>query len=126
MALGSLNGLTAVALAALGSHAVALEDGQASRLFELAYFFQLCHALVVVAIGLVFRRLGRNRRLIGFAALGFVFGMALFSGSLYWLALAGPGSLGFWSWLTPVGGTCLLIGWIALVLASFRFNTDRT
>ncbi|RME67448.1 MAG: DUF423 domain-containing protein, partial [Alphaproteobacteria bacterium] len=98
---------------------------QADRLYELAYLFQLCHALVVVVIGLLLPYINRNLRLIGFAALGFVVGMALFSGSLYWLALHGPGSLGRLSLLTPVGGTSLLIGWVALVVLGLRENFAR-
>lgn len=121
--LGAVNGLFAVAVAAWGSHGAALDPAtRADQLFELGYLFQLCHALVVVAIGFAYPRLATGQRLTGFAALGFVAGMALFSGSLYWLAFNGPGSLGALAFLTPVGGSCLLIGWIVLVIAGVRLN----
>ena len=55
---------------------------------------------------------------------GFLFaaGIVLFSGSLYVLALTGVRG---WGIVTPVGGICFLIGWLALGWAAatvtFRF-----
>jgi len=52
----------------------------------------------------------------------FVAGTALFSGSLYVLALTGDRR---WGIVTPFGGLCFLAGWLALVWAAatvtFRF-----
>jgi uncharacterized membrane protein YgdD (TMEM256/DUF423 family) len=44
-------------------------------------------------------------------------GIALFSGSLYALALGAPRALGA---LTPLGGISLILGWLALVVAMLR------
>jgi uncharacterized membrane protein YgdD (TMEM256/DUF423 family) len=42
-------------------------------------------------------------------------GVVLFSGSLYLLALDGPRILGP---VTPIGGVCFIIGWIALAVSA--------
>ena len=47
----------------------------------------------------------------------FVLGSLLFSGSLYGLALDGPKWLGP---ITPLGGLCLMIGWVLLVYSSYK------
>ena len=50
------------------------------------------------------------------ASAAWLLGMLLFSGSLYALVL--------WSWpvglLTPLGGLCLVAGWLAVSLAAWR------
>ena len=47
----------------------------------------------------------------------FVAGMALFSGSLYLLALTGLRPLAY---LTPLGGVAFLSGWVLLAVAARR------
>jgi uncharacterized membrane protein YgdD (TMEM256/DUF423 family) len=47
----------------------------------------------------------------------FVAGTALFSGSLYALALTGFRPLGA---ITPLGGVCFLAGWLALAWAALN------
>jgi uncharacterized membrane protein YgdD (TMEM256/DUF423 family) len=44
-------------------------------------------------------------------------GTLLFSGSLYALALGGPRWLGP---ITPLGGACLIAGWVTAACAAFR------
>jgi uncharacterized membrane protein YgdD (TMEM256/DUF423 family) len=47
----------------------------------------------------------------------FVVGSLLFSGSLYGLALDGPKWLGP---ITPLGGLCIMIGWVLLAYSCFK------
>ncbi len=47
-------------------------------------------------------------------------GIALFSGSLYALALGAPRALGV---LTPVGGLAFILGWLAFALALIYART---
>lgn len=42
-----------------------------------------------------------------------VLGMVLFCGTCYYRALTGRTEL---QWLTPVGGTFLIVGWLAMIL----------
>jgi uncharacterized membrane protein YgdD (TMEM256/DUF423 family) len=51
------------------------------------------------------------------AAWLFAAGVVLFCGSLYAMALGAPGWTGA---ITPVGGVCFILGWIALGLAMMR------
>lgn len=52
-----------------------------------------------------------------FAGFFFVLGSVLFTGSLYALALTG---LKFLVWLTPLGGSCFLLGWVFFALSVLR------
>ena len=47
----------------------------------------------------------------------FAAGLLLFCGSLYALALGAPGKTGM---LTPIGGLCFILGWLALTGAALR------
>ena len=101
--LGGLNGAMAVGFAAMSAHGM---EGQAADWLERGSRFQLIHAVVFLALGL-----GRGQgRWLKAASLMFLLGSILFSGSLYAMALA--------SWpvvfLVPAGGTCFILGWLAL------------
>jgi uncharacterized membrane protein YgdD (TMEM256/DUF423 family) len=49
-----------------------------------------------------------------------VVGIAIFSGSLYLLAVTGVRWLGA---LTPIGGLCLIAGWVALAVGALRSSS---
>lgn len=112
--IGALLGGLAVALGAFGAH------GLKSRLapeklvtFETGVRYHFYHSLALLAVGLVQMALPAAGTL---ALSGWLFlaGIALFSGSLYWLALGGPRWLGP---VTPLGGLALIGGWLALAAA---------
>lgn len=120
LVLAGLNGLISVAASAAGAHALK------SRLSEqmLAWFtqaatFQLFHALAILALG-VWMMVARDNGLVGPAAMMLQLGIVLFSGTLYWLAFNGPGSLGALHWLTPIGGLALMGGWGLVIAAGLR------
>ena len=50
---------------------------------------------------------------LSMASWSFVFGIILFSGSLYIIAITGIKSLGI---ITPIGGILFIIGWVFLIL----------
>jgi len=108
-----LGGLTVV-FGAFGAHGVKdrLSVEQAAW-FEKAVHYQGLHALALLVVALA---AGRGaRRAHGVAAVAFLVGVVLFSGSLYAMALGGPRVLGA---VTPFGGTAFLVGWGALALAA--------
>jgi uncharacterized membrane protein YgdD (TMEM256/DUF423 family) len=111
--LAAFLGFSAVALGAFGAHG--LRDRVPPPLME-AYrtgvLYHLVHALAVLAVGLGAQRLRRARVIAGL----FTAGIALFSGSLYLMALTGITTLGA---VTPFGGLCFLAGWALLFLAPF-------
>jgi uncharacterized membrane protein YgdD (TMEM256/DUF423 family) len=119
LALAAGLGFLAVALGAFGAHGLssrlsALADG-AQRLdwWKTAAHYHLAHAL---AVGLAAGVCGEARS-GRWACLVFTAGIALFSGSLYTMTLGGPRWLGA---VTPLGGLCLLAGWILLGWAALR------
>lgn len=120
--IGTFFGFVAVIAAAAISHRVMgdLEKGGA-YLFQMAVIFHLGHALALMFIGMFWARAPkRTRPSLRLAGYAFTLGVILFCGSLYILSTAGPGSLGQFSFITPVGGTAFIIGWLALCLMSFQ------
>ena len=108
-------GFTAVALGALGAHAVkslvlGLPDA-VDRLnwWEIGARYHLIHALAVGLVAVLSAHV--TSRFPNIAAGLFTLGIILFSGSLYVMALTGMRTLGA---VTPFGGLCFLAGWIAL------------
>ena len=115
------NGFVAVVLGAFGAHGLKatlapLADG-AKRLdwWQTASTYHLLHA---VALGVVAALCVRHAsRLAATSAALFQAGVLLFSGSLYTMTLTGNSGLGA---ITPIGGLCLLAGWLALAVAAWR------
>jgi uncharacterized membrane protein YgdD (TMEM256/DUF423 family) len=116
--IAALTGATAVAFAAFGEHALAgrLEPRMLAT-FATAGRYQLYHAL---AMGLAAQAArGAARPWADGAAWLFFIGTLLFSGSLYLLALTGIRIIGF---ITPLGGVALIVGWILLAVAAWKWD----
>lgn len=122
IALAGINGFLAVALGAVGEHLLTDELGPAAmQLFSKGVDYQLSHALALLGTAaLSYYARGRQAFYITSAGWAFTFGILLFSGSLYWLAVNGPGSLGAFAFITPAGAVALLAGWALLSVASMR------
>jgi uncharacterized membrane protein YgdD (TMEM256/DUF423 family) len=106
--IAALTGFLAVALGAFGAHglkATFLENGQGHN-WETAAHYHLVHAVVLLALALR----GSVAR-VPFVL--FTAGIVIFSGSLYVLAATNTLWLGG---ITPIGGGCLIAGWLALAL----------
>jgi len=119
LVIAAINGALAVAAGAFGAHALqARLDAHALQVFETGARYQMYHAL---AIGLAaFAIRGASAGAAQAAAIFFLAGIVLFSGSLYVLALTGMRGLGI---VTPFGGLSFLIGWAALAYAGTKFTT---
>ncbi len=120
--LAAINGFLAVAAAALGGHAVAASaTPEGLALFRLGANFHMFHALALIGVGtLIKMALGKDLRLLEYTGIAFQVGILFFSGSLYWLGIHGPGSLGPFHALTPLGGLSLLIGWAIMSLTAWK------
>ena len=106
-------GFSAVLLGAFGAHG--LRDKVAPPLLEIyrtGVLYHLVHAVVVLAVAFAADRLRRPRLVAGL----FTAGIAIFSGTLYLLAITGVMKLGA---VTPIGGVLLLAGWAALIAEGF-------
>ncbi|MCH8826016.1 MAG: DUF423 domain-containing protein [Chloroflexi bacterium] len=114
--LGAIIGLLAVFAGAAGTHALrGTLDPDELRTFETAVRFQMYHALALLATGLIAMRW--NCRYVNLAGWLFVAGVALFSGSLYALAMTGVGAFGA---IAPLGGLSLMAAWALLAVGALR------
>lgn len=83
--------------------------------------YQMAHSLALGLVGMLMLR--RRSKLLTVAAVCFLGGIFFFSGSLYLLVIAGPRWMGVpWGAITPIGGTLMLIGWLALAVAALRLE----
>ncbi len=91
-----------IALGAFGAHGLAERLAETGRLhnWETATLYHLLHGLAMFAVAL------HSRKARGYW--WFLAGIALFSGSLYVLALSDVAKLGA---ITPFGGVAFLVGW---------------
>jgi len=126
------SGFLAVALGAFGAHGLKsrlepLADG-AKRLewWTTAAHYQVVHALalglVAYLVATVAARGGSSTPL-QIAAISFVVGTVLFSGSLYVMTLTGIRALGA---VTPLGGLAFLVGWACIVVAAWKLSPAGT
>lgn len=108
---GSLLGATAVMIGAFGAHALRnmLEAAGRSETFETAVKYQFYHAIALVVIGALTFHV--NHRWLTYSGYSFIFGVLIFSGSLYLLCFTGITKFGM---ITPVGGLLMIIGWLLL------------
>jgi uncharacterized membrane protein YgdD (TMEM256/DUF423 family) len=101
--LGAVLGFLGVLAGAFGAHAL---EGRLTpemhAVWETAARYQLTHAILILFAGWI------GARAAGWLLIA---GIVIFSGSLY--ALAGSGLRGLGA-VTPLGGLCLLAGWLAL------------
>jgi uncharacterized membrane protein YgdD (TMEM256/DUF423 family) len=112
----AINGFLAVAAGAFGAHGLQGRiDAHALSVFETGARYQMYHALAIGLAALAAR--GSASQAANAAAIFFLSGIVLFSGSLYALALTGMRGLGI---ITPFGGLSFLVGWAALAWAASK------
>jgi uncharacterized membrane protein YgdD (TMEM256/DUF423 family) len=101
-------GFLGVMLGAFGAHALkpALNNFGTADIWQTAVFYQLVHAVAL----LILAATDRASRLLAVLWIG---GIAIFSGTLYILALSDAKWLGA---ITPIGGAMLLAGWLLLAI----------
>lgn len=121
--MAAANGFLAVALGAFGAHGLrrlleAAPDGaQRLQWWQTAAQYHLAHALALGLVAALAPHVaGRAPYLAGWL---FTLGIVLFSGSLYAMTLTGIRALGA---VTPVGGVCLLGGWLAVLASAWRLR----
>jgi len=115
-AIGAWLGALGVGLGAFGAHGLRSRvSAEMVAVWETGARYQLMHALALLATGWASSR-WPSAWANGAGGL-FVAGIALFSGSLYALALTGQTKLGA---ITPLGGLCFIAGWICLAMTAMR------
>lgn len=116
MSAAALCGFLAVAFGAFAAHGVT--DPKAKEWMHTGATYAFLHALAVFAAALVVNLGGRRARLVPPL---FLAGVAVFSGSLFAMALGAPRWFGA---ITPVGGLLFLAGWAVLAWAALE-TPDR-
>ncbi len=115
---GGVFGFLAVGMGAMGAHHLVLAESERSA-WATAVDYQLWHAIVLLVAPLIPLRASR---IFPFIIAFFVAGIALFSGSIYLLVLT-KNSL--WGPITPLGGICILSGWLLLILSVWLHQENR-
>ncbi|KAL2712684.1 transmembrane protein 256-like [Vespula squamosa] len=104
--LAGLSGAAAVVLGAYGAHKLNTEKlPDQARIFETANRYHFIHTLALLGLPL-----SRKPSLV---AIFFICGIILFSGSCYYVAFTNDKRF---SRITPIGGTCFILGWLSLLL----------
>ena len=116
LALCGFSGVVAVGAGAFGAHALrSTRSPELLAAFQTGVLYHLVHTLALAGIAFATAQgMGRYFTIAGWL---FVAGIALFSGSLYSLAITGIRGFGA---ITPVGGLCLLAGWLTWAIAALQ------
>ena len=106
--IGSVFAALAVLLGAFGAHGLknrlSIED---LAIFETAVRYQMYHALGILLMGLA--SIDLTEKLVSTPAYFLILGIIVFSGSLFLLVFT---NLRWFGAITPIGGLCLIIGWL--------------
>jgi uncharacterized membrane protein YgdD (TMEM256/DUF423 family) len=115
---GALLMLVAVMLGAFGAHGLqsVLSPKQLAS-YVTGVTYQQLHAIALLLVGVLARVVTPPSPWLARAAVLFTIGIALFSGSIYAMTFGAPRWLGM---VAPVGGTCFMLGWVALALHALR------
>lgn len=111
---GSIYGALAIILGAFGAHALK-KHMTAERLesFEVGVKYQMYHAIFLVVLGIMPAQLN-----IRGAINIIIIGVFLFSFSIYGLTLSATfkKKIKILGPITPIGGLCMVIGWVMLLI----------
>ena len=117
MILGIIFSGLGVILGAFGAHGLKpLLDTDQLATYETGVRYQMYHGFALLAAGILYGQF--PKKAIRTATLFFLFGIFLFSGSLYAmtaLKISGEVGLGGLGILTPIGGLCFIVGWILML-----------
>ena len=115
---GSVFAALAILFGAFGSHALkeklTLEQ---LEIYDIATRYLMFHALGIFAIGMLGYQVPIE--VLTWPLLIMVFGILIFSGSLYLISLAGYKKLGM---VTPIGGLALIISWLMVAYNIYKLS----
>jgi uncharacterized membrane protein YgdD (TMEM256/DUF423 family) len=112
---GAILGMIAIILGAFGAHALKkMLSMEELSTFETGVRYQMYHALFLMLIGII-NELSQKAKKIIYNLV--VFGVLLFSGSIYLLATNSLTSFDFKiiGFVTPIGGMLLILAWGVLL-----------
>jgi len=118
LVLAAVLGATGVAAGAFGAHGIkSLVSASQLDVWKTASHYHLIHALALLVLGVGMQLSGQlaASAWVRRAALCWVAGTVVFSGSLYLLVLVPLPAFGV---ITPLGGVLLVLGWVGILLAA--------
>jgi len=111
--LGAIMMALAVAIGAFGAHGLkSVVSEEMLVIYHTGVEYHFYHALGLFVVAFV-ANFYENKK-VKFAGYFMLFGIFIFSGSLYTLSITGITLLGA---ITPIGGTLFIISWILLALS---------
>lgn len=116
----SIFGLTAVVFGAFGAHALKASLSASSLdAWHTAVSYQFYHTLALLFLSTFSKYRSRSIRLSYWF---YTAGIIIFSGSIYLLSLDSliGQNFSFLGPVTPIGGLCLIFGWVFLLLAALK------
>ena len=115
--LAAILGALSVGIGAFGAHGLeaTLTANNRADTFETAIKYQFYHTIALFLMGILM--LNYDQSQFNVAAICFIVGIAVFSGSLYTLSLTNMTWLGA---ITPIGGLAFIIGWVFLAFGAYK------
>jgi len=117
--ISGISGFLGVAFGAFGAHALKdILSPEMHIIYEKAVIYQMFHTLAMLVCGILVFHFPMIK---GFRVAAYLFlaGIIIFSGSLFAYSISGVIN---YALITPVGGLCLLAGWILLAVSAFRIK----
>jgi uncharacterized membrane protein YgdD (TMEM256/DUF423 family) len=115
---GTISGCIAVALGAFGAHGLKqIVPPETVTTFQTGVQYQMYHSLALLAAAIIFERF--PSAIVKLAGTFFIWGIILFSGSLYFLTIlkatetVGLNGIGI---VTPFGGLFFIAAWLLLFI----------
>ena len=115
---GSVFAALAILFGAFGSHALKEKlTFEQLEIYDIATRYLMFHALGIFAIGILGYQMPSE--VLTWPLLIMVFGILIFSGSLYLISLVGYKKLGM---VTPIGGLALIISWLMVAYNIYKLS----
>jgi uncharacterized membrane protein YgdD (TMEM256/DUF423 family) len=110
----AISGFLAIILGAVGDHM--MRALPSASIYHTALQYQMWHTLLLFMLGLYIKQY-KQAKYLKLVAWLCLLGIILFSGSIYLNLLT---KVTWFSWLTPIGGFCLMLTWLCLALAVIK------
>ncbi|HVD98233.1 MAG TPA: DUF423 domain-containing protein [Cytophagaceae bacterium] len=115
--LGAFLGALSVMIGAFGAHALKnlLTANGRTDVFETAVKYQFYHSFALLITGMLMLKF--QHKFFEYAGISFISGVIIFSGSLYILCIT---NVKWWGAVTPIGGLCMVAGWLLMAFALMK------
>ncbi|WP_179343319.1 DUF423 domain-containing protein [Winogradskyella ursingii] len=121
---GAILGIIAIVLGAFAAHGLEkLVDEDAIKSFETGVRYQMYHSFLLLVLGSSTFVSNKTKKAIFYFV---IFGLTLFSGSIYGLATNELSSFNFRTiaLVTPIGGLSLIIAWLVMLIGILKTKVD--